>query len=199
MGKRDNKASSAQRAHRRESSSAGNSTGTWSAGRETERFFARGRVSSLLFYGLAGLLSGVLLGLALKAVQHFTGHEVYRLLLNADYVPVLKEFRLSERAEFGIHLVISIVLCIILGLIWERLARGGRLSGSKMTGATAAVGILIGALLYPTTLLSSGGTPPIDSLPSWLWWLSVHAVYGAVSGVLLFQVLRVFLFRRSGY
>lgn len=199
MGKRENEVSSAQRSSRRESLNADSGAGNLSAERQTETFSARGRGSRIAVYGLIGLLTGVLLGLVLKAVQQFSGHEVYRLLLNADYVPVLKEFRLSEWTEFVIHLIISIVLCMVLGLIWERLARGGWLSRAKMTSATAAIGIVIGVLLYPTTLLSSGGTPPIDSLPSWLWWLAVHAVYGAVSGFLLYQVLRAFLDRRSEY
>lgn len=151
----------------------------------------------LLAYAIVGLLTGTLLGLALKTIQLLSGHRVYRLLLNADYVPVLKEFRLNEVAEFVIHLLISIVLCMILGVIWQRLARYARPSLGRMTGVTAAIGFGIGALLYPTTLLSAGGTPPIDSLPAWLWWLAVHGAYGALSGILLYEALRSRVFARS--
>lgn len=169
--------------------------GAWRDG--ARKNIRQGRL--LAAYAATGLLTGVLLGLALKAVQHLSGHEVYRLLLNADYVPVLKEFPLNEAGEFAIHLAISIVLCMILGLIGQRFARRGRLSSSSAAGATAAIGIVIGALLYPTTLLSSGGTPPIDSLPSWFWWLTVHAAYGALSGALLYRSVRPLFDERSRY
>ncbi|GGN97918.1 hypothetical protein [Saccharibacillus kuerlensis] len=149
----------------------------------------------LLAYGTAGIVSGMLLGLMLKAIQTMTGHRVYRLLLNADYVPVLKEFRLSEWTEFVIHLVISVVLCIVLGLLWQRRSRNKIPSAQQMVGVTAAIGALIGLLLYPTTLLSAGGTPPIDSLPAWLWWGVIHLLYGAASGLLLHTILTLRVLR----
>lgn len=136
-------------------------------------------------YVLAGLISGTLLGLLLKWIQSWSGHRVYRLLLNADYVPVLKEFSLSETTEFIIHLVISMVLCVVLGILWQYRFRRAPYSLREMAIVTAGIGLAIGLLLYPTTLLSSGGTPPITSIPAWSWWLLVHAVYGAVSGLLL--------------
>ncbi|NGZ75155.1 hypothetical protein GYN08_07480 [Saccharibacillus sp. VR-M41] len=144
----------------------------------------------LAAYAGVGLAAGTALGLILKAVQSLSGHRVYRLLLNADYVPVLKNFRLSEWTEFVIHLIISVVLCVVLGLLWERRAKRSLPSAGRMTGITALIGGAIGLLLYPTTLLSRGGTPPIDSLPAWLWWLGVHLLYGAAVGLLLYAVLR---------
>ncbi|WP_051506888.1 hypothetical protein [Saccharibacillus sacchari] len=149
----------------------------------------------MLGYAVAGLISGIGLGLVLKLIQALSGHRVYRLLLNADYVPVLKEFSLSEGAEFGIHLVISVVLCVVLGLLWQYQFRRSPYSPKKMVGVTAGIGFVIGLLLYPTTLLSSGGTPPIASLPAWSWWLLIHAAYGAVSGLLIGGVFRIRLKR----
>ncbi len=152
-------------------------------------------VLGILAYAVVGLISGIGLGLMLKLIQALSGHRVYRLLLNADYVPVLKEFSLSEGAEFGIHLVISVVLCVILGILWQYRFRRSDFSLRKMVGVTAGIGLVIGLLLYPTTLLSSGGTPPITSLPAWSWWLLIHAAYGAVSGLLLGCVFRIRLQR----
>ncbi len=148
-------------------------------------------VRNLAIYTGIGLITGTLLGLALKMIQSMSGHLVYRLLLNADYVPLLGRFRLTEAAEFAIHLLISAVLCLILGLIWQRVAKRRRLSASQAAAVTAVIGLWIGALLYPTTLLSAGGTPPIDSLPAWCWWLAVHLLYGFVSGWLLYTALPV--------
>ncbi|OWR30841.1 hypothetical protein CDO73_09645 [Saccharibacillus sp. O23] len=143
----------------------------------------------LAAYTGIGLITGTMLGLVLKMIQAMSGHRVYRLLLNADYVPLLGRFRLTETAEFVIHLLISAVLCALLGLIGRRIAKRRRLSASNAAAITAVVGLLIGALLYPTTLLSAGGTPPIDSLPAWTWWLAVHLLYGFVSGLLLYAAL----------
>lgn len=143
----------------------------------------------LLAFAAAGLASGTLLGLTLKAAQDLSGHRVYRLLLNADYVPVLKQFRLTEVTEFVIHLFISAALCLILGWIWQKRADRRMPSTASMIGVTALIGVVVGLLLYPTTLLSAGGTPPIDSLPAWAWWLAAHLLYGAASGLLLRAVL----------
>ncbi|MCQ4086453.1 hypothetical protein [Saccharibacillus sp. JS10] len=140
---------------------------------------------------IAGLFSGILLGLMLKAVQSFSGHKVYRLLLNADYVPVLKEFRLSEFTEFVIHLVISAVLVVVLGIFWQYLSyrpNQSAYTARKVIAGTALISMVIGAALYPRTLLSSGGTPPINSVPAWFWWLFAHSMYGAISGVLIYWI-----------
>ena len=147
--------------------------------------------SGIFGYMGVGLISGIFLGLTLKLIQTLSGHRVYRLLLNADYVPVLKEFSLSEGMEFGIHLVISVVLCVVLGIGWQYRFRRYSYSLQRIVGVTAGVGLGIGLLLYPTTLLSSGGTPPITSFPAWSWWLLIHAAYGAVSGLLLGGVFRI--------
>lgn len=143
----------------------------------------------LLAFAAAGLASGTLLGLTLKAAELLSGHRVYRLLLNTDYVPVLDRFRLNEETEFVIHLLISALLCMVLGLIWRKRARRATPSVSSMIIVTALIGGVIGLLLYPTTMLSAGGTPPIDSLPAWSWWLAAHLLYGAASGLLLRTVL----------
>ena len=62
----------------------------------------------------AGLISGLFLGLFLKVIQHQFGIEVYTLLLNVDYIPVLKEMKFPEIIEISFHLLISIVLGIFL-------------------------------------------------------------------------------------
>ena len=57
----------------------------------------------------AGFISGLFLGLFLKVIQHQFGIKVYTLLLNVDYIPVLKEIKFPEIIEFSFHLLISIV------------------------------------------------------------------------------------------
>ncbi|CAM3958823.1 hypothetical protein [Mesobacillus zeae] len=60
----------------------------------------------------AGLVSGVFLGLFLKVIEFSTSEKVYTLLLNVDYVPVLKRYQFSELVEFVLHLIVSVVLGI---------------------------------------------------------------------------------------
>ena len=154
-----------------------------------DRLKTKRLLAFLLAFAAAGLASGTLLGLMLKGAQLYSGHQVYRLLLNTDYIPVLNRVRLDEATEFGIHLLISALLCMVLGLLWQKRARRKVLSTSEMMFVTALIGGIVGLLLYPTTMLSAGGTPPIDSLPAWGWWLAAHLLYGAASGLLLRVIL----------
>lgn len=68
----------------------------------------------------AGIAAGILLGLFLKIIEHITSLGVYTLLLNVDYVPLLKELKLSELVEFALHLAISILLSIALAIFLKQ-------------------------------------------------------------------------------
>ena len=58
--------------------------------------------------------SGVALGLFLNLIESVIGLKVYTLLLNVDYIPILKNFKLSELIEFLLHLVVSVVLSLVI-------------------------------------------------------------------------------------
>jgi uncharacterized membrane-anchored protein YitT (DUF2179 family) len=62
----------------------------------------------------AGIVSGIFLGLILKLVEYVTGLKVYTLLLNVDYVPLLRNYEITELGEFALHIVISIILAIAI-------------------------------------------------------------------------------------
>ncbi|WP_246059274.1 hypothetical protein [Paenibacillus lautus] len=53
-------------------------------------------------------------------IEHITSVKVYTLLLNVDYVPVLKELKLPELIEFALHLVISVLLSIALAIFLKQ-------------------------------------------------------------------------------
>jgi hypothetical protein len=108
---------------------------------------------------IAGIVSGVALGVFLKIVESGTGLKVYTLLLNVDYVPVLKTMELTESAEFGLHLIISIGLSI--GMQYYLLQKNW-IQKEKLRFAVK-VSLKVGLLLYPTTLLSER-TPEITNL-----------------------------------
>ncbi|WP_338553625.1 hypothetical protein [Paenibacillus sp. KS-LC4] len=135
---------------------------------------------TLALAAAAGVGAGLLLGLFMKAVQQLTGQPVYTLLLNVDYIPLLKELALSELGEFALHLVVSALVGIGLALLFGIV----RWPVVRQTYTAIAISLLIGLALFPTTLLSDR-TPSIGSGAAWTWWLAGHAVYGWVLGELL--------------
>ncbi|MCI1773978.1 hypothetical protein V4V36_18085 [Paenibacillus lautus] len=128
----------------------------------------------------AGIAAGILLGLFLKIIEHITSLGVYTLLLNVDYVPLLKELKLSELVEFALHLAISILLSIALAIFLKQKnwSRGRSLSWVSL------VCLAVGLLLYPTTVLSDR-TPELSDPAALLFWLAGHLLYGIALGWLL--------------
>ena len=129
---------------------------------------------------VGGLLSGVVLGLFLKIIQSITKLKVYTLLLNVDYVPILKDIKLSEIAEFGLHMVISIALAFGVNFYIMR----KDLSRRSINRFVIRVSLIVGLLLYPTTLLSER-TPSITNFSAFLVWMVGHWIYGLVLGRIL--------------
>lgn len=124
-----------------------------------------------------GLVSGIVLGFFLKLIQFYTNLKVYTLLLNVDYVPILKNIQLTEMFEFGLHLIISIMLAFILNVYINR-------KGLKTTAIyrfVLKVSLIVGVLLYPTTMLSDR-TPSIMDAYAFLLWMAGHGIYGVVLG-----------------
>ncbi|MEC0305609.1 hypothetical protein P4H67_02360 [Paenibacillus lautus] len=128
----------------------------------------------------AGIASGILLGLFLKMIEHITSVKVYTLLLNVDYVPVLKELKLSEPIELALHLVVSVLLSLALAVFLEQKnwPRGRSLSWVSL------VCMVVGLVLYPTTVLSVR-TPELSDFAALLFWLAGHLLYGIALGWLL--------------
>ena len=129
---------------------------------------------------VGGLISGIVLGLFLKLIQSITRLKVYTLLLNVDYIPILKDLKLSEVVEFGLHMVISIGLAIVLN--FYIIKKGlGKVAIHRFVIRVSLIG---GLLLYPTTFLSER-TPPITSGYAFLFWMAGHWIYGFVLGRVL--------------
>lgn len=128
----------------------------------------------------AGLVSGVFLGLFLKVIEFSTSEKVYTLLLNVDYVPVLKRYQFSELVEFVLHLIVSVVLGIGVSIVLS--IKNWSPAGDILF--TTRISLLIGTLLYPTTALSNR-TPDIWDGGAILLWLVGHGLFGYVLGYLL--------------
>ncbi|WP_246943911.1 hypothetical protein [Bacillus pinisoli] len=128
---------------------------------------------------LIGIVSGVLLGFFFKGIEISLGIKVYTLLLNIDYIPYLKELSLPEWGEFLLHLIVSILLCIIL----YSLIRRSTWTNKQMMVRIVLINTIIGFLLYPTTALSTR-TPALTSLEALSFWIIGHIVYGVILALL---------------
>ena len=126
------------------------------------------------------MVSGIVLGLFLKIIQFFTNLNVYTLLLNVDYVPTLKNIKLPEIVEFSLHMVISIFLAVVLNMY----IKSRELEKEAIHRFVVKVSLLVGLLLYPTTLLSER-TPSITNAYAFLGWMAGHWIYGLVLGRIL--------------
>lgn len=129
---------------------------------------------------VGGLVSGIALGLFLKWIQFHTNLKVYTLLLNVDYVPILKNIQFPEIIEFGLHLVISIMLALIFNVYINRRS----LKKEVIHRLVLRVSLIVGLLLYPTTLLSER-TPSITDAYAFLVWMAGHWIYGIILGKIL--------------
>lgn len=131
-----------------------------------------------IWHGIgAGIISGILLGAFLWAVEEQSGRRVYTLLMNVDYIPGVNAFTYPASVEFLFHLIVSVILATIL--LW--LIRRMRMLGNRIIVWLVTVNTLIGALIWPVTSFS-GRTPPPADWVSLAWWLAGHALYGAVLG-----------------
>lgn len=129
---------------------------------------------------IAGILAGFVLGLLMKLVETVTDEKVYTLLMNVDYIPILKEFHFPERVEFSFHLIISILIAIILIFSthyfnWTK---------KQILVVSISVNVFIAIVIYPTTLLSDR-TPAFALNEAFLYWLIGHFIYGVVLGMIL--------------
>jgi hypothetical protein len=122
---------------------------------------------------IAGLMSGIFLGLFLKIIEVFTEVKVYTLLLNVDYIPLLKEFSIPEPVEFLLHLIISVIVAVVLFSILKKY----QWAQKQIMFRTIFISFLIGVLLFPTTALSDR-TPELTSISALSFWLLGHLLYG---------------------
>lgn len=134
---------------------------------------------------MAGIYAGFLLGFLLKFAQEASGLLVYTLLMNVDYIPILKHFHFPEWIEFSFHLIISVVI----GLLILVIAVKQNWSSQWIFYYTIIINACIAVMIYPTTLLSTR-TPPLLSVPSIAVWISAHLLYGIMLGSLLMLIAR---------
>ena len=138
------------------------------------------------------LIAGIFLGFFMKWLQDVTGYKVYTLLMNVDYIPILKEYIFPAWIEFTFHLIIAVILAYaIVWVAWKK-----HYTRKQLIRFTIVVNITIAIALYPTTALSDR-TPALYSFPSFGLWLVAHIAYGIVLGALLARLLPLRLNERD--
>lgn len=138
-----------------------------------------------IFYTFVySLIAGIFLGFFMKWLQDVTGYKVYTLLMNVDYIPILKEYTFPAWIEFTFHLIVAVILAYaIVWVAWKK-----HYTRKRLIQFTIVVNIIIAIVLYPTTALSNR-TPALFSFPSFGLWLVAHIAYGIVLGILLARLL----------
>lgn len=124
----------------------------------------------VLIGAAAGIFAGTVLGFLLKWMQDATGELVYTLLLNIDFISYMPT-RLSETAEFLLHLAVSAALGIVY--LYIAAYRGRYALWGIITG-------MLASLAWIPLTLASDRVPSISNGQAFGLWLLAHAVYGAV-------------------
>lgn len=125
-----------------------------------------------------GIISGLFLGAFLWGVQIITTKYVYTLLINVDYIPVLKEWNMHPITELVLHLIVSVIVIFVLYAIFKRWDMQCRVLPYVM--ANGAIGIL----LYGTTAFSTR-TPELLDYFAIFYWIIGHLLYGVIVGIFL--------------
>ncbi|RIW29472.1 hypothetical protein D3H55_18710 [Bacillus salacetis] len=132
-----------------------------------------------------GTVSGIFLGILLKAVENFTNQKVYTLLLNVDFIPFMGNVHWPELIEFCFHLIVS----MILGLIFYHLSEKWS-AGYKLRWLLAASLTLPALLLYfPLSLLAVKEVPSITNWEAVAYWGGGHLLF-ALSLVQLYPIIK---------
>ncbi|KYG28637.1 hypothetical protein [Priestia endophytica] len=122
---------------------------------------------------IGGIVSGTIMSVFLKVVEELTHLRVYTLLLNVDYIPLLKRVTSNEPLELIPHLIVA----IIVSVGWFVMLQKINLTKQKGRIATIMMAMCIGLLLYPSTIMSER-TPSLSSFSSLGFWLLGHLVFG---------------------
>lgn len=125
-----------------------------------------------------GFIAGIVLLLFLKMVMLTTGNPAYFLLLNFDYVPVLKDLKPVWLMGYIFHFATCIISVIGLYVILKSFNKENFIS---LYVAFYTIGG--GALFFLTAL--SDQPPASNDFYAWFFWTLAHLIYGYVVGVLI--------------
>ncbi|TKH04051.1 hypothetical protein FC682_15160 [Peribacillus simplex] len=135
------------------------------------------KMNGRIFYKvcLIGLINGVLLGLIMKWVEMFSGKQVYKLLLNVDFLPLIGAVSWSEASLFFFHLLFSLAITFIYAYILHPL----KIFRKWNKYALAFITIIPAIMLYfPLSALSKSEVVLPSDLTAFFLWTILHLFYG---------------------
>lgn len=128
-----------------------------------------------------GFWSGLLLGLLLKWIQRVTGEQVYTLLLNVDFVPLIGRVEWSEPAAFAFHIAIS----LLISIAYVYLAKRRLYSFGQLTMLSLLMCSPLFLLYFPlSSLAQRTDVPGLTDVGAFLYWIFAHLTYALVLPVL---------------
>jgi hypothetical protein len=135
------------------------------------------RIGKVLRLGISiGMLSGIILGLCLKWIEWLTGKQVYTLLLNVDFIPIIGPIQWPEWVEFVFHLLIAAAIGIVFVYIVGKLIN---MSIRKIVLCSFLLTLPTIPLYFPLTLLALKPTPAVDDAVAIFYWTAGHLVFTA--------------------
>jgi hypothetical protein len=135
------------------------------------------KMNGKTFYkvSLIGLINGIMLGLAMKLVEMFSGKQVYKLLLNVDFLPVIGAVPWSEASLYFFHLLFS--LAITFSYVY--ILHPSKLFREWNKYTLAFLTIIPAIMLYfPLSALSITEVVLPSDLTAFFLWSLLHLFYG---------------------
>ncbi|MBK5497713.1 hypothetical protein [Peribacillus sp. TH14] len=123
---------------------------------------------------LIGLINGIMLGFLMKWMEMYSGKQVYQLLLNVDFLPVIGAIPWSEATLFFFHLLVSLTITFSYVYIlhtWSIFR--------KWKTYTLAICIITPVILlyFPLSLLSQTEVAHPFDLAAFFLWSLLHLIY----------------------
>lgn len=128
-----------------------------------------------------GFWSGLILGLLLKWIQSVTGEQVYTLLLNVDFIPLIGDVQWSEITEFIFHMSIS----LIIGVVFVYLAKRRNYSFGQLVIISLFLAVPFPFLYFLLSWLAvEADVPAATDWGAFLYWMFAHLTYALLLPIL---------------
>ncbi|QXE02701.1 hypothetical protein [Terribacillus sp. DMT04] len=120
---------------------------------------------------LIGSAAGLVLSGWMFLWQQLTGIRVYTLLMNVDFIPILKQVEWSQLMLNLFHLIISWAIVPVYILMKRKLTVNNWLIGLVMSAAVACI-------YFPLVILAVKSVPSLWDGYALLIWYTGHLLYG---------------------
>lgn len=128
-----------------------------------------------------GFWSGLMLGLLLKWIQYVTGEQVYTLLLNVDFIPIIGRVEWSEPIAFAFHMIIS----LIIGIVYVYLVKRRNYSFSQLVLFSLGISLPLYLLFFPLSALAlRDDVPGLGDAGAFLYWIFAHLFFALALPIL---------------